>query len=90
MANVREHHFFRTYAFHNKMEFFAVAVEHFFETPACFKNDIPELYKIMCQMLNQDPTVIYPAEKNKVEVKLNVDARKDPDDTIPSDQPHQT
>ena len=50
------HDLFRKYAFSNKMEFFAVAIEHFFETPEKMKEEITELYQILSKMLNQDPT----------------------------------
>lgn len=50
------HQFFRKYAFVNKMEFFAVSIEYFFEDPKTFKQQIPELYELMTKMLNQDPS----------------------------------
>jgi Mlc titration factor MtfA (ptsG expression regulator) len=59
MEMIRSHHFFNNYAFRNKMEFFAVAVEHFFESPEKMKVEITELYNILCKMLNQDPCAIY-------------------------------
>jgi Mlc titration factor MtfA (ptsG expression regulator) len=59
MDLIKAHHIFNNYAFRNKMEFFAVAVEHFFETPEKMKEEIPELYKILCKMLNQDTCEIY-------------------------------
>ena len=48
-------HFLRSYAATNMQEFFAVCVEHFFETPAEFKQNLPELYTELCRLLNQDP-----------------------------------
>ncbi|HPE55189.1 MAG TPA: zinc-dependent peptidase [Bacteroidales bacterium] len=48
-------HTFRQYATYNEHEFFAVAVENFFERPEKFKNDLPKLYNLMATMLNQDP-----------------------------------
>lgn len=48
-------HFFRDYAKENIHEFFAVAVEHFFEAPDEFKKEMPELYKYLARLLNQDP-----------------------------------
>ncbi|MFT7229628.1 MAG: Mlc titration factor MtfA (ptsG expression regulator) [Bacteroidia bacterium] len=48
-------HYLRAYAFTNEHEFFAVSVEHFFETPATFASELPELYTIMCALLNQNP-----------------------------------
>lgn len=51
----KENHYLRAYAFTNEHEFFAVSVEHFFETPATFASELPELYVIMCSLLNQNP-----------------------------------
>ena len=47
--------FFRSYAFNNRMELFAVSVEYFFETPQNFHVHLPQLYAVMCCMLNQNP-----------------------------------
>ena len=49
------HGFFRNYAFVNKMEFFSVSMEYFFEDPKAFNEQIPELYQLMTEMLNQNP-----------------------------------
>lgn len=38
-----------------KINFFAVAIEHFFYNPNALKQYIPELYKEICFKLNQDP-----------------------------------
>jgi Mlc titration factor MtfA (ptsG expression regulator) len=46
---------FREYATFNEHEFFAVAVENFFERPEKFNSDLPRLYGLMVKMLNQDP-----------------------------------
>lgn len=46
---------FRKYALTNKDEFFAVAVEVFFERPSEFRVRIPDLYHMMSRLLNQDP-----------------------------------
>ena len=54
-----EQHFFRKYAFKNIEEFFAVAVENFFERPALFKQAQPELYIILAQLFKQDPIKLY-------------------------------
>jgi Mlc titration factor MtfA (ptsG expression regulator) len=61
MANLAadEQHFFRKYAFKNIEEFFAVAVENFFERPALFKQAQPELYIILAQLFKQDPIKLY-------------------------------
>ncbi len=47
--------FFREYANSNKHEFFAVAVEYFFERPDEFKTRKPEMYSLLAKILNQDP-----------------------------------
>jgi len=43
------------YAATNYHEFWAVAVEMFFESPVRFKHELPELYQSMTRVLNQDP-----------------------------------
>ena len=53
--NANEKHFFRKYAFENIEEFFAVAVENFFERSLQFKQEQPELYRILAQLFKQDP-----------------------------------
>ena len=47
--------YLRDYAFTNTHEFFAVCVEHFFETPVKFNQRYPELFKDLCTVLNQNP-----------------------------------
>jgi MtfA peptidase len=47
--------FLRAYAGTNHQEFFAVCVEHFFENPDTFKEELPDLYNHLCFLLNQDP-----------------------------------
>jgi MtfA peptidase len=47
--------FFRPYACVNKHEFFSVAVENFFERPKDFSEQLPQLYRVMAALLNQDP-----------------------------------
>ncbi len=47
--------FFRPYACTDAHEFFSVAVENFFERPEDFKNQLPDLYKILARLLGQDP-----------------------------------
>lgn len=44
--------YFRIYAYTNHVEFFAVVLEHFFETPEQFKKEHPELYHNVCVMIN--------------------------------------
>jgi Mlc titration factor MtfA (ptsG expression regulator) len=48
----------RSYAGTNQAEFFAVAVEYFFEQPKAFKEDLPELYGTLSRMLRQDPAAL--------------------------------
>jgi len=57
MDNLRsnEQHFFRRYAFANVEEFFAVAVENFFERPDKFYRELPKLYTVLAKILNQNP-----------------------------------
>ncbi len=47
--------YLRDYAFTNQFEFMAVTLETFFETPAEFKQKLPELYGIISKMINYDP-----------------------------------
>lgn len=48
--------FFRKYGGTNEMEFFAVALESFFEQSILFRKKQPKLYKVLCILLNQDPS----------------------------------
>lgn len=52
---INGHPFFSDYAAHSFQEFWAECVECFFEAPEAFRGQIPDLYTIMCRMLNQDP-----------------------------------
>lgn len=54
-----ENHFFRDYAGSDEEEFFAIAVENFFERPLDFWSHMPELYRVLCQILKQDPMLLY-------------------------------
>lgn len=47
--------FLRSYAATNEQEFFAVCIEHFFEAGDAFKQNLPQLYRHLCILLNQDP-----------------------------------
>jgi Mlc titration factor MtfA (ptsG expression regulator) len=47
--------FLRDYGKQNLREFFAVAVEHFFEAPNEMLEKKPILYRELCLLLNQDP-----------------------------------
>lgn len=59
----REDHFFRRYAFSNMEEFFAVAVENFFERPGRFRQEMPEIFDLMTQLLGQIPPEPKPARR---------------------------
>ena len=50
-----QHHIFRAYAGENVNEFFAVAVEHFFESPQGLQTNLPLLYAKLVVLFNQDP-----------------------------------
>jgi Mlc titration factor MtfA (ptsG expression regulator) len=45
---------FREYAGTNPHEFFAVCVEHFFEVPEAFHQELPDIYNHLCVLLNQN------------------------------------
>lgn len=53
-----ESDFFRSYAATNTQEFFAVAVENFFERAQEFQEWHPKMYDTLAQMLSQDPLKI--------------------------------
>lgn len=44
--------YFRAYAYENQFEFLSVILEHFFETPAIFLLEHPELYGHISRMIN--------------------------------------
>lgn len=50
--------YFRIYGYTNQMEFLAVILEHFFETPQVFKRQFPELYNYVREMINFDETIL--------------------------------
>jgi len=50
-----DHHFFRDYAGTNIFEFFAIAIEYFFEVPKDFRKELPLLYTYLVKLLRQDP-----------------------------------
>ncbi len=56
---VEKKSYLRGYAFTNFYEFWAVSVENFFENPQGLRDNLPQLYSILCQTLNQDP--LFPA-----------------------------
>jgi Mlc titration factor MtfA (ptsG expression regulator) len=66
------------YAATNYHEFWAVAVEVFFENPVQFRHELPDLYEAMSRVLNQDPlnfitgsTMIIRRPETPVEVVLH-------------------
>lgn len=48
---------FNPYGASNKAEFFAVASEYFFDQPELFAQNHGELFKILCTIYNQDPSL---------------------------------
>lgn len=50
--------FFRKYSSVNEDEFFAVAVENFFERPEAFKEKHTKLYESLARLLKQDPLIL--------------------------------
>jgi MtfA peptidase len=56
LNDMKKREMFRNYAFSNEMEFFAIMCEHFFETPADFKAETPQLYGLLSKLMQQDPT----------------------------------
>lgn len=50
-----ETHFFRKYAFQNTAEFFAVAVENFFERPQAFNSALPGLFAALARLFRHNP-----------------------------------
>jgi len=51
--------FLRDYAMTDREEFFAAAVEHFFENPENFNSERPELYHTLSGLLRQDPLQLF-------------------------------
>lgn len=56
---------FRAYAGTNQEEFFAVAVEYFFEQSEVFAAQRPELYGLLSSLLRQDPAAAQHAAPEK-------------------------
>lgn len=54
----REDSFLRAYGGTNDHEFFAVSVEHFFESPEQFKQELPDIFNHLCVLLNQNPLAV--------------------------------
>ena len=46
--------YLRSYAYTNIQEFWAVSVEAFFENPTGLKDNMPRLYTVIAEILNQD------------------------------------
>ena len=59
-----ETHFFRRYAFESMEEFFAVAVENFFERSEMFFTQLPHLYNVLIKILQQDPLNVAKPEQS--------------------------
>ena len=51
---VQQRSYLRGYAFTNFQEFWAVSVEYFVENSQDLKDNLPQLYTILCDTLNQD------------------------------------
>lgn len=68
-----ESNFFRKYAGSNREEFWAVAVENFFERPAEFQAYDAYLYRLMCEMLQQD--LLSYQQKNITPGEMNIQKR---------------
>jgi Mlc titration factor MtfA (ptsG expression regulator) len=51
----RSENFFREYGGTNKVEFFSVCIENFFEVPDKFEQELPELYYHLCYLMKQNP-----------------------------------
>ncbi len=49
-----QNEFLKSYGGQNILEMFAVCIETFFEQPQRFKQELPELYLSVCNVLNQD------------------------------------
>lgn len=58
--------YFRDYAQTNRLEFYSVAIECFFETPEEFKKQLPKLYQSFCLLLNNDSLFVYNSVHPKV------------------------
>jgi len=54
LETIKKATYLRAYAHTNMYEFFAVCIEHYIESPLRFKKELPELYKILKQMMNYE------------------------------------
>ena len=52
VIKIKSKNYFRKYAFTNSLEFIAVMMEYFFESPIEFKKHFPELYTKVVKMIN--------------------------------------
>ncbi|MCA9685529.1 MAG: zinc-dependent peptidase, partial [Myxococcales bacterium] len=71
LGKLRRHqypHVLRDYAGTNEAEFFAVAVEVFFERPHALRDKDPELYQLLRDYFGQDPAA-KPARRGKYEFR---------------------
>ena len=61
MREINQGHetFFRDYGGTNREEFFAVAVENFFERPTEFSEKHPLTYDVLCRLLRQNPKLLF-------------------------------
>jgi Mlc titration factor MtfA (ptsG expression regulator) len=50
--------YIRDYAFENQYEFLAVLVEHLFETPKKFKQELPVIYKLLIKLMKLKEAVL--------------------------------
>ena len=55
VTNPPKNGYLREYAYVNHHEFFAVSVEHFFETPKEFLDNMPDIFMVLTKLLNQNP-----------------------------------
>lgn len=55
IKQIKNSNYFRPYALTNRLEFIAVVMEHFFETPKDLEKAFPELYRKIKVMLNYTP-----------------------------------
>jgi len=75
-----ENDFLRQYGGTNVHEFFAVCVEHFFESPEKFSQELPDVFNHLCLVLNQNPlnpTNDYKLTKEHIEA-INADPERLP------------
>jgi len=69
--------FLRRYGGNNRHEFFAVCVEHFFESPQVFSEKMPDVYNHLCKLLNQNP--LNAADDYRVSAQFKHDINSNPE-----------